>query len=72
MTYSADQFPPGSDERIEVAQHSAGACCEVEDVLEDWKDYDEDLTADEKAQSWEHTDVDARIYAGNQIEIHPD
>lgn len=59
MTYSKDQFPPGSDERIEIAMHSAGALCNPEDVLEDWHYYDEDFTPDERAISWENTDVDS-------------
>lgn len=61
MTYSADQFPPGSDERIEVAMHSAGAACNPEDVLEDWGHFDEDYTPAEQAKSWENTDVDTPI-----------
>lgn len=58
MTYSAREFPPGTPERIEVAQHSAGAACNPQDVLEDWEEYDEDHTKDKQAKSWEFTDVD--------------
>jgi hypothetical protein len=72
MTYSSDQFPPGSDERIQAAQSSAGALCNAEDVLEDWGNYDEDYTANQQAQSWENTDVDTPVEieftAANQFE----
>jgi hypothetical protein len=61
MTYSADQFPPGTPERIEVATHSAGAACNPEDVITDWGNFDEDYTDQEKAISWETTDVDTPI-----------
>jgi hypothetical protein len=65
MTYSADDFPPGSKERVEVAMHSAGAACNPEDVIEDWGHYDEDYTATEAAIAWENTDVDStdRVYS---------
>ena len=58
MTYSADQFPPGSDERIEVAMMSAGAACNPENVIEDWGNYDEDYTKAEQALSFENTEID--------------
>lgn len=72
MTYSASDFPPGSDERIAAAMASAGALCNPEDVVEDWGHYDEDYTANQQAQSWENTDVDTPIEieftAANQLE----
>jgi hypothetical protein len=61
MTYSKDDFAPGSDERVEAVMASAGALCNAHDVVEDWGDYDEDHTANDKARSWENTDVDAPV-----------
>jgi hypothetical protein len=58
MTYSAEQFPPGSEERIEAVEASAGALCNAEDVVTDWGEYDEDYTENQSALSWEDTDVD--------------
>jgi hypothetical protein len=58
MTYSKDDFPPGSDERVEAVMASAGALCNAEDVVEDWGEYDEDYTPNQSALSWEDTDVD--------------
>jgi hypothetical protein len=59
--FTADDVPPGSKERIEVAGYSAGAACNPQDVVTDWGNYDEDYTDDEQASSWEHTDVDTPI-----------
>lgn len=59
--FTADDLPPGSKERIEVAGHSAGAACNPKDVVTDWGNYDEDYTDDEQAESWENTDVDTPI-----------
>jgi hypothetical protein len=58
MTYSADDFPPGSQDRIDVAMHSAGAACNPDDVITDWGHYDEDYTDDEQAKAWEETEMD--------------
>lgn len=59
MTFTSDDFPPGSWERLNAANASAGACVNVDDVVTDWGEYDEDTTEKEAAKSWEHTDVDA-------------
>jgi hypothetical protein len=59
--FTADDLPPGSQERIDVARMSAGAACNPDDVVTDWGDYEEDHTADDLAVSWEHTDVDTPV-----------
>jgi hypothetical protein len=59
--FTSDDLPPGSNERIEVAGYSAGAACNADDVVTDWGDYDEDHTDDDRASSWEHTDVDTPV-----------
>jgi hypothetical protein len=59
MTYTADDFKPGSWERENAVKASAGACVNPDDVVTDWGDYDEDVTPNEAAKSWEHTDVDS-------------
>lgn len=61
MTFTADDFKPGSRERLDAANASAGACVNVEDVITDWGDYDEDVTPTEAALSWEKTDVDSPL-----------
>jgi hypothetical protein len=59
MTYTADDFKPGSWERENAANASAGACVNIEDVVTDWGNFDEDVTEKEATLSWEHTDVDS-------------
>jgi hypothetical protein len=61
MTYTADDFKPGSWERENAVNASAGACVNADDVVTDWGDFDEDVTPKEAAKSWEHTDVDSPI-----------
>jgi hypothetical protein len=57
--FTADDLPPGSSERVEVAGYSAGAACNPDDVVLDWGEYDEDTTADDAAKSFEYTDTES-------------
>jgi hypothetical protein len=59
--FTADDLPPGSKERSDVAKMSAGAACNPDDVVTDWGDYDEDYTDNEEVQSWEHSEIDTPI-----------
>jgi hypothetical protein len=59
--FTADDLPPGSKERSDVAKMSAGTACNPDDVVTDWGDYDEDYTDNEEVQSWEHSEIDTPI-----------
>ncbi|NJR40393.1 MAG: hypothetical protein HC781_18160 [Leptolyngbyaceae cyanobacterium CSU_1_4] len=59
-TYSSDDLlQPDSDSRADMALHTAGALCNPQDVIPDYEHYDGDYSANQQAQSWEHTDVDS-------------
>lgn len=61
--WGAEELPPGSDEREQVAIHAVTAGGEPEMVITDWKDYDEDHSDKEHHDSW-GSDVD-RFYREN-------
>jgi hypothetical protein len=50
---------PDSESRQEMAALTAGTTAPVETFIPDWGHYDGDYSANQAAQSWEHTDVDA-------------
>ncbi|KAM3102085.1 hypothetical protein ACKFKH_32340 [Phormidesmis sp. 146-20] len=64
----ADDFEPGSDERNDAAYATAGTTAPVDTFIEDWGEYDEDVSNNEKAISWEHTDVDEPYF--DQADIY--
>ena len=63
----ADDFEPGSDERIDAALKTAGTTAPVDTFIKDWGEYDEDHTPNERAKSWEYTDVDEPFFDGAWI-----
>lgn len=54
----ADDFPPGSDERIDAALATAGTTAPVDTHITDWGEYDQDYTPNQQAVSQEHTEID--------------